>query len=78
MVYKTDIILYLVLSDSCFIHRNMLKTDIILYLVLYAGILRYFLLIWHKLDCSDNYKLLGCKYFLSVHNTGGCIPSFSS
>ena len=38
MVYKTNIILYLVLSDSRLIRRNMPKTDIILYLVLYAKI----------------------------------------
>ena len=34
MVYKTDIILYLVLSDNRLICRNMPKTDIILYLIL--------------------------------------------
>ena len=34
MVYKTNIILYLILSDGCLICRNTPKTDIILYLVL--------------------------------------------
>ena len=34
MVYKTDIILYLVLSDDHLICRNTTKTDIILYLIL--------------------------------------------
>ena len=34
MVYKTDIILYLVLSDDHLTCRNTPKTDIILYLIL--------------------------------------------
>ena len=39
MVYKTNIILYLVLSDGHLICRNTPKTDIILYLVLSDGCL---------------------------------------
>ena len=37
MVYKTNIILYLVLSDGHLICRNTPKTDIILYLILSDG-----------------------------------------